>query len=386
MKFQETYVCVLTARGMSAIASVALAGGDAQTILKNIFRLSSGKEAALIPGGVGYGSIVDGSRVIDEVLVGCEGADALVIHCHGNPLLVEQIVKLCQSKGATLVDTNSFVFQRYSNGSRNTIQAEAKLATQQSATLLGVKIVQAQQNGGLFKWANDVLGNIDTLDVTEVHQQAERILRRSAIAERIIKGVRIVIAGPPNSGKSTLLNCLSGQQEVVVSDTAGTTRDWVSVTCRIGSVRAEFIDTAGLDDVQAGNDDIEQTAQQITKELLASCDLVVYVQDITTADSQSEIDSDKPVVTVYNKSDLAQTLRGSGAQELKSVTISAQDNTGIDALIEAILTALQINEISLEDPVVFTSRQQEILSCLTTAGNKTAVQTFIQGLLYAAYR
>ncbi|MHC4551879.1 MAG: P-loop NTPase family protein, partial [Planctomycetota bacterium] len=218
MNNQQAQVCVLTGRGMSAIGSVALAGAGARGVLDSIFQkgkteASSGSEGmgnskdnrvTAVPrycrGDIQYGMIVDGERVVDEVLVGCEADDSFVIHCHGNPLLIEQVVKLCQSKGAELVDASAFAFQRHAAESGNIIEAEAKLAMQTSATLLGAKILNAQIDGGLSKWAQDTLANIDTLDTADVQQQAGAILEKSRIAKRIIDGVRIVIAGPPNSG------------------------------------------------------------------------------------------------------------------------------------------------------------------------------------------
>ena len=374
-------VCVLTARGMSAIASVALSGADAKEVLEEIFQSSSRKKVALSPADFCHGSIMDGDRVIDEVLVGREGQERFVIHCHGNPLLVEQIVKLCQSKGALLVDAERFSSQQSAACLQNTIGAEAKLAMQKSATLLGVKILQGQINAGLSRWAAGIQANIDMLDIAEIHKQCKDILDRSQIANRIINGVRIVIAGAPNSGKSTLLNCLSGRQETIVSDIAGTTRDWVSVTCHMGPVRAEFIDTAGLDEALAGKDDIEQTAQAITKDLLESCDLIVYLQDATKTNPLLKIESEKPFICVLNKCDLIQEYKDSGTQELKPIQISAKNNTGIDKLVDAILNALQVDEIMIGDAIAFTPRQCNILSQLARTEAMSAVGSLIKKLL-----
>ncbi|MHC4773496.1 MAG: GTPase, partial [Planctomycetota bacterium] len=90
------------------------------------------------------------------------------------------------------------------------IEAEARLAMRKSATLLGVSILQVQIDGGLSQWAAQTLAAIDSLDREEIRKQCRKILDRGKTAQHIIEGVRIVIAGAPNSGKSTLLNCLAG--------------------------------------------------------------------------------------------------------------------------------------------------------------------------------
>jgi tRNA U34 5-carboxymethylaminomethyl modifying GTPase MnmE/TrmE len=139
---------------MAAISSIALAGNEALAILEKVFftgteSLDTGSEGVIF-----YGSIVDGQRVIDEVVVGCEGEDGFVIHCHGNPLLVEQVVTVLQSHGAELVDVDSLPAK---NESSNMIEAEARLMMRKSATLAGVKILQAQIDGGLSQWASQTL-------------------------------------------------------------------------------------------------------------------------------------------------------------------------------------------------------------------------------------
>ena len=381
MQNDKTTVSVLTARGMAAISGIALTGAGAREILENVFRASNTtvKQSSNDPpnhsnmklrtcrleagGTVLHGSIFDGDSFIDEVVVGCEGPDEFVVHCHGNPLLVERIVKLLQSHGAVLTDAENFAAAQLQAKTKNTIEAEAKLAMLKSATLLGVKILQAQINGGLSTWVHNCVDNFDRMEPGVIRRECIEILEHSNVAKRIIEGVRIVIAGPPNSGKSTLLNCLAGQRQAVVSDAAGTTRDWVSVMCQLGPIRVEFIDTAGLDEALAGKDTIEQTAQQITKELLESSDLVLYVQDVIEVRSQKSevrINLACPVIYIGNKCDLLK----SQASSLKSIDISAKHNEGIDLLVEQIIQALGVSRFDLAAPVVFTTRQRRLFDAI----------------------
>lgn len=354
---------------MAAISSIALAGPDAQGILDKVFQEGcaeawSGSDTI---NSTFHGSIIDGERVVDEVVVGCESENEFAIHCHGNPLLVEQIVKLLQSHGAALMDAEHFAIQRCQRESKNAIEVEAKLAMQKSATLLGVKILQSQIDDGLSKWARETLDAADSLCVDDIQKGCEQILRHSKIARRIIEGVRIVIAGPPNSGKSTLLNCLVGTKQVIVSNTAGTTRDWVSATGQVGPIRAEFIDTAGLDDALAGADAIEENAQQITKELLSACDAVLYVVSVLGPQSSAPSDYGRPVVCVYNKCDLFQENKDTRIQEPGAVFVSAKYNEGIDVLAGEIMAALGVDGFDVAAPVAFTQRQREMISAVAAA-------------------
>ena len=378
MASEQTSVCVLTSPGMAAISSVALAGTGAQEILEKVFCLSNDTPPSLLPGTppsqlesfrISHGVIADGKQVIDEVVVGCEKDDTFVIHCHGNPLLVEQIVILLQSHGAVLTDAESFAEIQLRSSSKTAIEAEARLAMRKSATLLGVKILQAQIDDGLSRWAQHHVDNFGKMTPEEIRDQCRQMLERSKIAKRIIEGVRIVIAGPPNSGKSTLLNCLSGQQEVVVSDVAGTTRDWVSVTCRLDLLKAEFIDTAGLDEALAGTDSVEQAAQEVTQGLLASCDLVLYVVSATDHPLPAICHFAVPVIDVYNKYDLLPEHKNTGMQGAGGIYISAKENKGIDYLTHEILDILQVNTICPNDPIVFTERQSTLVNTLLHASD-----------------
>jgi tRNA modification GTPase len=402
MPSSETIVCVLTGRGMAAISSIALVGADARGILDKVFQLSkpTAKHSLTVPpnplppsgysplaGGelkILHGAIVDGERVIDEVVVGCEGEGRFMIHCHGNPLLVEQIVTLLQSNGAILIDADSFAAK---NKFSTMIEAEARLAMRKSATLAGVKILQTQIDGGLSQWADQTLAAIDPLDREEIKRQCREILDRGKTAQHIIEGVRIVIAGAPNSGKSTLLNCLAGAEQVIVSDAAGTTRDWVSVTAHLsdGQLCAEFIDTAGLDKTLTGKDEVEKTAQATTKELLASCDLILYVQDVTTVTSDqlpvSSFCANTPIIYVNNKCDLVQGYKDIETRKLKNISISAKGNEGIDLLVQEILKRLGIANFDIAKSAAFTQRQRELL--LAIFETKRLPKEALSELLYS---
>lgn len=395
----KTTVCVLTAKGMSAIASIALKGTDAAVILEKIFcagrtEARSGSDGMghsvthrvasaphFRPGTILHGSIVDGETVIDEVVVGCEDGQ-FVIHCHGNPLLIEQVVKLCQTQGAALVNTEPFFAESYRSQSDNMLEAEAKLAMQACATLSGARLIANQLTHGLLPTVKKWLDEFDTMTLQELWAQCHQVLRKTSRGRFFINRCQIVIVGPPNSGKSTLLNQLAGKDEVIVTDTAGTTRDWVRITCRVGPLLADIYDTAGLH-ASLLESDVDNKAQQTTLQLVRSADMNLFVYDIMTEyQAQSLLFSlgSLKAVIIANKCDLLTAARRNAIYS-KYVRLCAKTGDGIEQLIRKLLETLKVADFNLLTPVCFTDRQLNILRQLLRTKDKPAAKKLLQTLL-----
>ena len=365
----DTLACVRTAPAAAAIGSIEIEGPDALPIVQRIFR-PAGEHVSFEEGQILYGRFLDADRIIDDGLVGVEGPDRLALHCHGNPLILQQILTLLQKHGAAIITPEQTLARRFFADCNNTIEAEAQLESIKAVSLLGVKIIRNQTTTGLL---NTVRQWLDSTDSQTLRQEAEEILLRSQIAQRIIRGVRIVIAGPPNSGKSTLLNRLAGRRQALVSETPGTTRDWVTCEGRIEPLQIEWIDTAGLDERLAGGDDLEQTAQRTTRELLDRCDLILYVMDGTRAAAHPLSPSAAaPVLRILNKSDLPGFQSGPNA-----IPISAKDGTGLETLARAILQTLQADSFDPAQPVAFTDRQKDLLRQIAAAGDPAVLKSRI---------
>jgi len=370
-------VCVLTGRGMAAIASVAVAGPGAEAIVGRIF-----SRAVPACGRSAYGILRDGEDVIDSVVVGCEGAGRYVIHCHGNPLLAERVMRLCERLGAVSQRAEEYLLAQLKEDTESLIEAEARLEMTRAATLDGVKLLNGQISGGLAAWAKRWL-DCKSFDLKELQNECREILERSLLAGRILGGVRVALVGPPNSGKSTLLNWLAGDTAALVSDAAGTTRDWVSTTCRIGPLRVEIIDTAGLDCRLAQAGAIEQAAQQAALDTAGDCDLILNVRDCTRPPSDPPaLPPGAAVLNVFSKSDLlADPQRFCPACDRPYVLVSAAADLGRQPLCESILTALNVDSICPEQPVCFTSRQREHLDTIVSSRAETFIKEKLQFLL-----
>jgi tRNA modification GTPase len=379
------FAAVMTGKGTGAIATIQLYGDSAADILKRILTHQGQKPAEFSTGKILLGTIAAGSETIDQVTIGCEDNNTYAINCHGNPLIVEEIMQLLRQQGVELLTAEQLLAK---NKSLGTIAIEARLTLPKVKTIQGTQIILNQIDSGLTASAKNWLQN----PPDKIAVEAKKIIDKSKIAKFIISGCSIVLAGPPNTGKSTLLNQLCGRQKAIVADTKGTTRDWVSANCQIGSLVLELIDTAGLDDKFAS--DVEKAAQQTTMELVNQADIVLLVLDNSEPADQidksfTNILANKKVLAVLNKSDLPFVAQRSGnlpclfetGNMPNAVSISAKLGSGIDYLCDEIQRLAGVENFDPNQPICFTARQEQLLTQLSKAKSKDAAHTLITELL-----
>jgi tRNA modification GTPase len=395
----SAFAAVTTGKGTGAIATVQLFGNSAKAIIKKIFKSVKAKPPTFKTGKILLGTISDGSETIDQVTIGCEGPANFAINCHGNPLIVADIMQLLQHNGATLLTAEELLTKIFSvEKPLNTIALEAKLTQLQAKTIQGTKIIVNQVDAGLTKKIEEWLKNTNAVSLEKVKADAEQILKNSEAAKLIIFGCTAAIAGPPNTGKSTLLNFLAGRQKAIVTDIKGTTRDWVSAQCQIGPLSVELIDTAGLDEklTLISENTIEKASQQKSVEILDKADLVLLVLDNNQSANQLDEEilkkiASKKILTVLNKSDLSAkfdagkwrkpSLTGLPENLANTVQISAKFGTGIENLLKKIQQLYGVIDFDLHTPVCFTSRQQNLLKQLKKAKSKQQAVSIITELL-----
>jgi len=378
----SVFAAVITGKGTGAIATIQICGDSAQAILKQIFVPTANKPSEFVTGKILLGTITDNSQTIDQVTIGCEGTNSFAINCHGNPLIVERIMQLLQQKGVQLLTAEQMLCKTFADG--NTIALEAKLMLPKAKTVEGTKIILNQIDSGL----TSVAKNWQTTSLSEIITETKSVIEVSRIAKLIIFGCKIVLAGPPNTGKSTLLNRFCGRQKAIVTNVKGTTRDWVSADCKIGPLSIKLIDTAGLDEKLA-DDDIDKAAQQTATELITQADIVLLVLDSSEPVAQltrflANRLADKKVLTVLNKSDLpARFDQTKLPADLSSniVQISALLGTGLDALAEKICEVAGVANFDCAEPVCFTTRQEQLLTQLSVADSQDMAGEIITELL-----
>lgn len=383
----DARVAVMTGPGAGAIATVQFVGSSAAAVLERIFTPAGGASPEFTTGEILLGSIVDGDRRIDQVTVGCEGPETFAIHCHGNPLIVEQIVTLLGRHGAELVPPERMLAEVFSSQSEDAIAIEAKLALTTVRTIEGARLIANQVEGGLSETVRQWRDRIDSMSLDEVSGQARQVLRDSETARLMISGCTVALIGPPNTGKSILLNTLAGRDKAIVTDVKGTTRDWIHAEIQLPPLAVTLIDTAGLDTDLAGPGGIDRTAQEKTNAILNEADLILLVLDASSPvdqlnDTLLDKLGEKRVLTVLNKSDLPACFDTTALPDYLNdpIQISAKQNQGIDTLLTAISQTLAVADFAPQTPIAFTDRQRCLLDTLSRISSRTEAALIISEL------
>ena len=380
---------VMTGPGVGAIATIQLLGDAAAALLREVFRPKGDKPFEPAEGRIVLGGIVADGEMIDEVTIGCEGPYTFALHCHGNPLIVERIMELLRRQGAQIVPAEQLLARIWaSREAVDTIAIEAKLALATVKTIEGAAIIANQVKAGLSETIRQWRDRLDSTPLEEIAAEAGDILSHSEPARLMISGCTIALVGPPNTGKSTLLNTLAGREKAIVSDIRGTTRDWVSAEIRIPPLAATLIDTAGLDSAITGSAGVDRAAQQKSMEVIERADLILLVVDLSQPIEQLSVSVDRQlvgrrVVTVLNKADLRPQVDLSRLPRHlgDTVQISAKLGTGIDNLILAIHRICGVAAFDGRTSIAFSDRQRRLLEALHLSNSKANARSFLSELL-----
>jgi tRNA modification GTPase len=392
-----TIVAIATPPGKGAVAIVRLSGPDVPRIGARMVHART----ALQPRTATYATIVDErGNPIDRGLAiafpaphSYTGEDTLELHVHGSPVVVREIVRAAIACGARQAEPGEFTRRAFLNGKMDLHAAAAVADVIDSETRSAARAALANLSGGLAgevralratlaTMLEDLAGSIDFPEEVPDPDRDQLDTALSAIAAKldelfvdgergrlVREGLHVAIVGPPNAGKSSLLNALLGEERAIVSEVAGTTRDTIEELIAIDGVPVRLVDTAGI---RAHADRLETASIERTQRALEAARIAIVVIDGSQPPSAEarailEATAERPRVIFFNKADLGESpstsaLRAS-AQDDRVVTGSARDPSSLAELRAAIADAGWGGELpDLERPHVATSREFDALN------------------------
>ncbi len=418
---EKTIVAISTASGNGGIGIIRLSGRQSFEIIDKIF-IPKNKSKNIKGYTMKYGNIVNpkNNEIIDEVLVSYFVApksytteNMCEINSHGGTVVEKRILELCLQNGAELAEPGEFTKRAFLNGRIDLSQAEGIIDLINSKTEMEAKESINQLEGNLSKKIKnieqkmlDIMVNIEvTIDypeydveevtnsealknLNEIHSLLKE-LENSFNKGKIIKdGIKTVIIGKPNAGKSSLLNSLLKEDRAIVSDIAGTTRDTIEEYLNIDGVPLKLIDTAGIRDTE---NTIEKIGVEKSKKLVNDADLIIAIFDISSILDEDdrkiiELIRDKKAIILLNKVDV---LKDNNQMEKEInklnkpvIKISAKEEMGLENLYDEIKKMFELNEISSNNEILITNERhknqiikakQNILDAIETVRNNMPV-------------
>lgn len=399
---EDTIAAIATAVSEAGISIVRISGKQAIETAARIFR--SGKKDFVLEEQpshtIHYGFIYDGEKRVDEVLLllmkgphSYTGEDTVEIDCHGGVYVTRQILETVIRHGARLAEPGEFTKRAFLNGKMDLTQAEAvgEIISSRNAYALHTSVEQLKGSvkEAIGNFRKEILyhlafiesalddpehisldGYAETLGgvVNKLRGQMQRLIATFDNGRMCREGIRTVIIGKPNAGKSSLMNVLVGEERAIVTDVAGTTRDTLEEQIQINGISLNIIDTAGI---RKTEDTVEKIGIQRAVASMEKADLILYVADgsVPLNESDEEIIDlirDRKAIVLLNKTDLEtvvteEDLRARvGAHPVLS--ISAREEKGIDQLEEVLKDLFFQGEISFNDQVCITNlRQKQLL-------------------------
>lgn len=396
---EDTISAVATAPGEGGIGIIRISGSRASVIAGEIFRPHSGKCVADIASHhATYGTVCDPKtgEVVDEALLLLMYAphsytkeDVAEIQCHGGMVSLRKILLLTYAYGARPAEAGEFTKRAFLNGRLDLTQAEAVIDVIRAKTDASQQMAVSQLTGKLSKKIADLRGNLlrqiaaleaaidfpeDDIEETAVHEtraviesslaEIQKLLKGASIGRILKDGIKTVIVGKPNVGKSSLLNALTETERAIVTNVPGTTRDVIEEYINLGGVPLRIVDTAGIRET---DDIVEKIGVEKSQAWIENADLILFLLDVSREISEEDEEifrliEGKKALIILNKSDLAAKIdrreieaKASGHSVL---TIAAQTGEGLDALKEAIGDLVYDGTVKQEESILLTNTRQ----------------------------
>ena len=394
---EDTIVAIATKLGVGAISIIRVSGKDAIPLVNKIF---SGKDLEKVDTHtINYGYIKKGNEKVDEVLVSVMKApktftreDVVEINCHGGINSTLAVFSLLQEIGIRVAEKGEFTKRAFLNGRIDLTEAEAIMDLIESKSDNQRKLAMNSLEGKLKNYIHSfreplkkLIANIEVnidypeyYDIEEVtkkdiEKEVEKLIPKlqktieESKSHQIVKsGIKTVIVGRPNVGKSSILNTLINQEKAIVTDIEGTTRDIVEGTVFINGVELSLIDTAGIRNT---DNVVEKIGVEKSLELLEEADLVLAVfninEELTKEDKEliAKLNKDKTII-VLNKDDLANKINKSNFDFSHIVSTNTNSLEGLDSLKDEIIKMFSLDMLEETDTFLANNRQ---LTCANKA-------------------
>lgn len=424
----NTIAAIATALSDAGIGIIRVSGDEAIQVVHKIYQNKNNQHVLLDYQShtIHYGFIVEkNGDLIDEVMVSVMKAphsytteDTVEINCHGGALMMKKILMTVIEAGARLAQPGEFTKRAFLNGRMDLSRAEAVMDMIHAKNQFSLRSSIKQLRGSVFDkiklLRKEILYEIAFIEsalddpehisldgyqkklsgqVCNLIKELERLLDSADNGKVLKEGIRTVIVGKPNVGKSSLLNLLVGQDRAIVTEVAGTTRDTLEETVNLGEFTLHMIDTAGIRNTE---DVVEKIGIEKTKTISEDADLILYVMDSSIPLDENDVDivrmiKDKKTIILLNKSDLDEVVDQSSVDALFSdvcekncsvyefsetkteqqwdvsenicmIRISAKENDGLDLLVDLLKKMFFHGQISYDDEVCITnSRHKEAL-------------------------
>ena len=326
---RQTIAACLTPPGQGAVATVAVDGPRAWEAVRPLFRTRSGAEAPAEPqpGHFRLGRL--GGEIADEVVLAVRRigpSQRLELHCHGGRAAVQFLLDHLAARGLRVCDWREFLRLTESDP----LRAAAAIALAEAPTPRTAAILLDQYHGAFIAALEAVAAALDRGDAGAASAELDALARRAELGRRLTAPWRVAVAGPPNVGKSSLVNALAGYQRSIVAPTPGTTRDVVTTRLAIDGWSVEFADTAGL---RNGTDLLERQGVRLAREASAAADLCLWLLDASAPPVWPDAGFG-PVRLVLNKVDLPAAWDPAAA--VSAVAVSAVTGAGLPDLCAAL--------------------------------------------------
>lgn len=394
----KTIAAISTAMSASGIGIVRISGDEAMEVISRIYRSKNGnKDIKKVKSHtIHYGFIYDGEEVVDEVLVMVmkgprtyTGEDTVEIDCHGGVYAMKRVLETVLKNGAEIAEPGEFTKRAFLNGRLDLSQAEAVMDVIQAKNSMALKSSVEQLKGSVLRAVKEIRSKLiyhiayiesalddpehisldgypqELLEVVEKERKEISELLKTADDGRMIQeGIKTVILGKPNAGKSSLLNYLVGEDRAIVTEIAGTTRDILEEYISLNGITLRVIDTAGIRDTE---DVVEKIGVGKARQMAEDADLILYVVDSSMPLDENdqeimELLKGRKSITIYNKTDLTPVVDIEFLKEKTAspvIPISAVEETGISQLEDEIRRMFFQGELSFNDEVYITNARHK---------------------------